>query len=650
MAKRSDKSGPFMTSLAHHAADPFRLLIESVVDYAIVMLDPAGNVASWNPGAQRIYGYTPEAIVGQHVSRFSTLDDAASGLPAELMQRALSEGHLEHECQRVRQDGSEFTATITLSDLKDYFGNHAGFAEVTRDISEYRRAQDAVRAERDISNAMLNSLPGVYYMYDENGHFMRWNHRFELVTEYSADEIRQLHPLDLFDGPDKQLLAERIANVFRDGFDEVEANFLTKSGKRIPYYFNGIREVIEGKPCLLGMGIDMSNYKHTEQALRESALRLQQAQKMEAVGLLAGGVAHDFNNLLTVINGYSDLLMAQAPEGSSLRDGLYQIYRAGERARTLTRQLLTFGRKQILEPRVLNLNEVAGEVEKMLRRVIGENIVLSLSLANDIGAVWADPGQIELILLNLAVNARDAMPTGGSLVIETSNTVLDATYCDPIPDLKPGDYVLLAVSDNGCGIADDIKQRIFEPFFTTKPTGKGTGLGLATVHGIVKQSQGHVAVYSESGLGTTFKIYLPVVADASQPQQETIAETLPEGTETVLLVEDEEAVRMLAKQVLEGCGYQVLVAENGNQACALAAAWQGPLHIAVSDVVMPLLGGRELAEQLATLRPECKVLFLSGYADEAVLRHGVLQANYAFLQKPFTPSVLAQKVRAVLDQ
>lgn len=650
MSKNVDKPGQFITSLAHHAADPFRLLVESVVDYAILMIDPAGNVASWNPGAQRIYGYAPEAVIGQPVSRFFTPEDIASGWPAALLQQAVHEGHIERECLRVRQDGSTFWAIITISSLKDFFGNHAGFAKVTRDISAYRRAQDAVRRERDTSNAILNSLPGVYYMYDEQGRFLRWNQRFAQVTEYSADEIRKLHPLDLFEGPDKHLLAERIASVFRNGYAEVEADFVTRSGKRIPYYFNGVREQVEGKTCLLGMGIDISHYKHTEQALRDSDLRLQQAQKMEAVGLLAGGVAHDFNNLLTVINGYSDMLLDQVPAGSPLHEGLQQIYRAGERAKTLTRQLLTFGRKQLLEPRVLNPNNVITDVEKMLRRVLGENIQLSLSLSDSVGAVWADPGQMELILLNLAVNSRDAMPTGGSLVIETSNTTLDENYCKGFSDLLPGDYVLMAVSDNGSGIADDIKQRIFEPFFTTKATGKGTGLGLATVHGIVKQSRGHVAVYSELGLGSTFKVYLPIVNTDTQPQHEASSKLLPEGNETVLLVEDEEAVRNLACQVLKGCGYKVLEAANGREACDLAKAWQGPIDVLVSDVVMPELGGRELAEQLSVLRPDCKILFLSGYSDDAVIRHDVLQSNYAFLQKPFTPSTLAQKLRAVLDQ
>ncbi|MES3008461.1 MAG: PAS domain S-box protein [Pseudomonadota bacterium] len=513
---RTKSASPFITSLAHHAADPFRLLIESVVDYAIVMLDPAGHVASWNPGAQRIYGYTPEEIIGQHVSLFCTDDDVADGYPGQLLRQALAEGHVEVECLRVRHDGAQFWAVITLSDVKDFFGNHAGFAEVTRDITEQRRAEEAVRAERDLSTAVLNSLPGVYYMYDEEGRFLRWNRRLEIVTEYSAAEIARLHPLDLFEGPDKELLAERIATVFQDGFAEVEANFITKSGKHIPYYFNGSRQEVDGKICLLGMGIDISDYKRAEQALRESDLRLQQAQKLEAIGQLAGGVAHDFNNLLTVINGYTDVLLEDVPPDSRLQEGLYQIHKAGERAQTLTRQLLAFGRRQVMEPKILNLNFVIRDVEKIMRQLIGEDVILSLNLAPEISAVRADPSQVEQILINLVVNARDAMPAGGQLIVETQNAVLDESYCGAFSDLEPGHYVLLAVSDTGCGISSEIKPRIFEPFFTTKELGHGTGLGLATVHGIVKQSQGHVAVYSEPGRGTCFKIYLPVVADTAE--------------------------------------------------------------------------------------------------------------------------------------
>jgi len=367
------------------------------------------------------------------------------------------------------------------------------------------------------------------------------------------------------------------------------------------------------------------------------------------VGLLAGGVAHDFNNLLTVINGYTNLLMDRFDHRDPLHDLLSEIYKAGERAGNLTRQLLAFSRQQVLEPRVLNLNTIVSDAEKLLRRQIGEDLLLASTLEKDLWSVKADPGQIEQVLLNLAVNARDAMPRGGRITIETQNAVLDEHYCRIFPDVAPGDYVLLAFSDNGSGMDEATQARVFEPFFTTKGPGQGTGLGLATVHGIVKQSRGHVAVYSELGHGTTFKVYLPrVSASAVKDPSNVVQRPMPRGTETVLLVEDEDAVRSLANHVLQSCGYRVIEATDGR--CALDLAASGDeIDLLISDVVMPHLGGRELAERVAKSHPAIRVLFLSGYTNDAVIRHGVLEAEFDFLQKPFTPAILARKVRSVLD-
>jgi Signal transduction histidine kinase len=327
------------------------------------------------------------------------------------------------------------------------------------------------------------------------------------------------------------------------------------------------------------------------------------------------------------------------------------IHDAGKRAEALTRQLLAFSRRQVLEPKVLDLNQVIADLETMLRRLIGEDIVLSAEIGGDLHPVKVDPGQFEQVLINLSLNARDAMPRGGRLLIETKNVNLDDEYCQIFPDLVPGPYVMLAVTDTGTGINDAVKARIFEPFFTTKEVGKGTGLGLATVFGIVKQSEGHVAVYSEEGIGSSFKIYLPVVADgvgydrSDQPNPILI----PRGTESILLVEDEDSVRILATQSLEEYGYQVLAACDGDDALKKMMASDMTIDILVSDVVMPHLGGRELAEKIVEQYPTCKVLFLSGYTEDAIIRHGIIESEFSFLQKPFTPSALARKVREVLD-
>jgi PAS domain S-box-containing protein len=401
-------------------------------------------------------------------------------------------------------------------------------------------------------------------------------------------------------------------------------------------------------PEAAGVRLDGVMRDVTEQ--RRLAEQLRQAQKMEAVGQLAGGVAHDFNNLLTVITSYADILSEELALADPRREAVEEIRKAAASAAALTRQLLAFSRQQVLEPRVLDVNAVVAAAQKLLKRLLGEDIALVTALAPELGAVRADPGQLEQLIVNLAVNARDAMPEGGKLTIETANADMDEAYVRDHPLARPGRYVMLAISDTGVGMDEATQRHIFEPFFTTKEAGKGTGLGLATVYGIVKQSGGFIWVYSEPGHGTTFKIYLPRVDDpvegVAAPAE---ARELPRGTETVLLVEDAAAVRAVTRQVLERLGYTVLEAPNGEVALHVATRHQGPLHLLLTDVVMPELGGRHLAERLTALRPELRVLYASGYTDDAVVRHGVLRPGTAYLQKPFTPELLARKVREVLD-
>jgi PAS domain S-box-containing protein len=402
--------------------------------------------------------------------------------------------------------------------------------------------------------------------------------------------------------------------------------------------------VWDGRPAALAFLIDITERKRLEDQYR-------QAQKMEAVGQLAGGVAHDFNNLLTVINGFSEMMLAGLPPADPHRGAVEEIYKAGERAALLTRQLLTFSRKEVVKPRVLDLNAVVEGAARMLRRLIGEDVRLDAALATDLDRVKADPGQVEQVIMNLAVNARDAMPTGGRLTVETADVELDAGYARQHAGVAPGRYVLLAVSDTGHGMTPEVQARIFEPFFTTKAQGKGTGLGLATVFGIVKGAGGHVGVYSEVGRGTTFKVYLPSAGRPTDPAAD--GQGLPgllTGTGTLLVVEDDEQVRGLTRMALETLGYTVLEAPGGPEAVHLAGAHAGPIDLLVTDVVMPGVSGREVAEAVRMGRPGVRVLFVSGYTDDAVIRHGVLTAEMAFLQKPFTLAALGEKVRAVLDR
>ncbi|HEX2671411.1 MAG TPA: ATP-binding protein [Polyangiaceae bacterium] len=388
----------------------------------------------------------------------------------------------------------------------------------------------------------------------------------------------------------------------------------------------------------------------TRSALLRTELQLQHAQKMEAVGRLAGGVAHDFNNVLSVILGYTSMIQEDLRPGEPLRADIDEIKLAGERAAQLTRQLLAFSRHQALETKVLDLNQLVGGMENMLRRLLGADIELTSLPAAQLWNVRADPGQIEQVLMNLAVNARDAMPQGGKLTIEVKNVELDQDYADAHHEVSPGSYVRLAVSDSGMGMDRATVARIFEPFFTTKEKGKGTGLGLSTVFGIVKQSGGHVWVYSEPSHGTTFKIYLPRAEGVAVTNTaEVVVSRTTRGAETVLLVDDDDQVRAVARGILRRLGYVVLEASNGGEALMIAEQHPAKIQLLLTDVVLPRMSGRQIAERIAAMRPGIDVLFMSGYTDDAVLQHGILESGVAYLQKPLTSESMARKVRQVLD-
>jgi PAS domain S-box-containing protein len=476
----------------------------------------------------------------------------------------------------------------------------------------------------------------------------------ERIFGYQAQEFLGTQLLEYVHPEDRQSVLDAVAEISQEPgrTSSVELRSGHRDGSWI--HLEAVLTNLFDEPSVSGIVINSRNIterKKAEEALRDSEEKLRQAQKMEAVGQLAGGVAHDFNNLLAVIIGYSELIPRRLPTEGNERviQQIEEIRKAGERAKSLTSQLLAFSRKQVMQPKVLDLNAVVKDMDKMMRRLIGEHIEMRTVLVGDLGRVKADPGQVEQVLLNLAVNARDAMPNGGSITVETANVELDANYAKTHRLTNSGRHVMIAVSDTGCGMSAELQSRIFEPFFTTKEKDKGTGLGLSTVYGIIQQSGGNVWVYSEPGHGTTFKIYLPRV-DEVTPALESAVDISDKlgGTETVLLVEDDKAVRHMAQEILRLNGYKVLDASNGKEAIRVTEEYSGDIDLMVTDVVMPQIGGRQLAETLSLTRPQMRVLYMSGYTDDAIVHHGVLDGVAAFLEKPFTPDALALKVREVL--
>jgi two-component system cell cycle sensor histidine kinase/response regulator CckA len=515
---------------------------------------------------------------------------------------------------------------------------------------ERRRAREAADAALKALRASEAKFAKAFYANPSgmalttlDGRLVEVNETFLRTLGYARDEVVGRNALELGlwkDAAERTRVVESLGKG--DHIENLELAFRTKAGAVRTLLFSAELVELDGTPHLLALTTDITERRRLEDELR-------QAQKMEAIGQLAGGVAHDFNNILTAIHGYADLLGGDLPPGDTRLEDVEEIRKAARRAAQLTRQLLAFSRKQVLEPRVIDVNTLVENMEKMLSPVLGENVKLTPALAPDLHAVRADPNQLEQVILNLAINARDAMPDGGKLTIETGNVELDAHYAAQHVSVVPGRYVMLAVSDTGTGIDEQTRARIFEPFFTTKEPGKGTGLGLSTVYGIVKQSGGNIWVYSEVGRGTTFKIYFPAVDAPVDPATHAATGARFDGTETILLVEDDDQLRRFAHRALTARGYTVLQADRGAAALDLVRQHPEPIHLLLTDVVIPDMDGRSLARALRAEQPDLRVLFMSGYADKAIVHHGVLDADVAYLAKPFNTDAVARKVREVLD-
>ena len=601
-----------------------------------------------------------EQILGYPVERWLTeLDFWRNHIHPEdrervvaLSRQATSEGRdFDMEYRATAQDNRIVWLRDLLRVVRDHDGRVRELRGVMVDITKLKKTEETLDRLRRQNELLLNSAGEGIYGIDLHGNTIFVNPAAARMLGWEPEELigKAQHPIIHHTKADGTTCSEEGCPIYAaltDGAVRPAADdlFWRKDGSSFPveYVSTPTREGDK----VVGAVVVFKDI--TERRQLEAQLR--QAQKMEAVGRLAGGIAHDFNNLLTIITGYSQLLLDRHTSGEELQEQIGEIKKAGNRAAALTRQLLAFSRKQVLTPRVVDLNIIIANVEKLLCRLIGEDIELKIAQAPELGRVRADPDQIEQVLLNLAINARDAMPHGGKLTIETANATLDASYPRVNRPVEPGQYVLLAVSDTGSGMSEEIKAHVFEPFFTTKEKGKGTGLGLAMVYGIVKQSGGYIWVYSELNRGTTFKIYLPFVEGAAENfETPKLPVGVPKGSETVLLVEDEDAVRSLVRGILESSGYAVIEASRPEEALILSQRHEGSIHLLVTDVVMPEMSGSELAKRLEFVFPDMKVLYVSGYTDEAIVHHGVLEPGTAFLQKPFTPDSLAWKVRQVLD-
>jgi two-component system cell cycle sensor histidine kinase/response regulator CckA len=612
----------------------FRALADSgIVGLAIGTHE--GTMVEANAAFLALLGYSREDLAAGRVR----WDTAIAPEFRELAMRAsatLREGKPVRPWRAafVRKDGARVPLLVAL------VPQPGGAICITVDLTELQNAQESLRAtEQRYRQLFERNLAGVFSL-AEDGRILDANPAFARLAGYAGrDELLAANPPNLLPG-----LPALLAALARDGaFTNRELELQPRQGGSVAVLANlALAEADADLPRRIeGTVIDLSDYKSLEQQFR-------QAQKMESIGQLAGGVAHDFNNLLTVITGYSQVLMAKPSVPEPMRKNLEQIDRAAMRAAALTRQLLAFSRQQVLEPQVLDVNGVIDGAAAMLRRVIGEDYELVVRLGANLPCVKADPGQIEQVLMNLAVNARDAMPGGGKIVIETQPVALDAAYSREHPGVAPGDYVLFAVTDTGVGMDEATRARIFEPFFTTKPVGRGTGLGLATVFGIVKQSGGTISVDTEPGRGTSMKIYLPVFRGATPAAAEAAAAAPSAGNETILLVEDEPELRTYLNEVLLDLGYTVLSAAHPSQARELSRSHAGAIHLLLSDVVMPETSGPALAAELRSQRPAMQVLYISGYPSQAVVASGVLHTDAAFLPKPFTPAALASKLRSLL--
>ncbi len=616
---------------------------------------PGGRFLAVNWTLARMYGYgTPQEMVQAitDIAQQMYADPADRNEFARLLEE--QDELVNHECRLLRRDGSVFWASRNVRTIRDQQKKVLYYHGFVIDVSQRKQAEEALRQSEQRYRELFNSIRDSILLTNTARNIIDCNQAFTEQFGYTQQEIKGQKTASVYaNEKEYQTMGQKLQKYIDQPNFIYVIHYKKKSGEVFPgetnvFYLRDSSGQVIG---FIGIIKDISQRMRAEQEKARLEVQLNQAQKMEAIGRLAGGVAHDFNNLLTTILGNAELALLDLKQNEPFYNILTEIKGAGDKASALTRQLLAFSRRQVMQPEILDLNELLQDMSRMLRRIIGEDIELEILPASGLGLVEIDPGQLEQVIMNLAVNARDAMPGGGKLTIEIADADLDRIYSESHGRVvRPGPYVLLAVSDTGQGMPPEIQAQIFDPFFTTKDKGKGTGLGLSTVYGIVKQSSGYIWVYSEPEAGTTFKIYLPRVEKHSgheQPPKEQ--EQDHSGTETILVVEDDQAVRNIAAYSLRIYGYRVLTASDGAQALARVQEEKDQIHLVLTDVVMPQIGGLEMVQELKKLQPGLKVLYMSGYTTNSIVHHGILDQGVDFLQKPFTPNSLASKVREVLD-
>ncbi|WP_332855213.1 hybrid sensor histidine kinase/response regulator [Duganella sp. S19_KUP01_CR8] len=628
-----------------------KFMVEKVADYAIYMLNVDGTIATWNAGARRFKGYLDHEIIGQHFSRFYSEQDRSSGVPARALQTARDHGSFEDEGWRVRKDGTKFWASVVIDALRDDDGELVGFAKITRDIDEKRAARLALQESENRFRLLVQGVTDyAIFMLSPDGVITNWNSGAERIKGYGADEVIGTH-FSRFYSPEDQVRNEpkRALNTAAQcGRFEAEGWRVRKDGTKFRAHVI-IDAIRDDQGQLIGFAkVTRDITQRIEMESMQAAL--QHSQRLEAVGKLTGGVAHDFNNILQVVGSNLELLMIDVAGRPLAQRHVEAALQAVKRGAKLSSQLLAFARRQPLQPIVLNVGRTLSDSEELMQRTLGEATAVETMIADDLWNTVLDPHQLENVLLNLAINARDAMPEGGKLTIEASNVVLDKAYVAAMPDIPAGQYVVISISDTGCGMAADVMERAVEPFFTTKAEGRGTGLGLSMVFGFIKQSGGHFRLYSEVGHGTTVRMYFARshASDATVP--EPVSKEVQGGSETILVVEDDPAVQSVVVDVLRSFGYQVLKADNPDTALAVLRAGVR-CDLLFTDVVMPgTIKSTELVQRAKALLPDLQVLFTSGYTQNAIIHGGRLDPGVHLLSKPYRREQLAHKVRQLLGE